>query len=132
MDSKEIMIGDWLLWDNTLPCIVTTVSCDYIETTKCGITLAESHFLQGVPLTPKILEKNGFTVFLDFKDLVYYESDDKRIKATNSEGMKNTPNAWSIHIDTKDMSTMAYGEVTYVHEFQHLLRLCGIDKEVEI
>lgn len=130
MKAIELMIGDWILCSDNIQRQVR-----YLQVRPSVIGIGGSSYdedeIQPIPLTPEILEKNGFEVF-DFKDLVYYESDDKRIKATNSEGMKNTFNEWYIHVDTKDMRTMAYGEVTYVHEFQHLLRLCGIDKEITL
>ena len=115
MKAEELMIGDWVLWDNTLPCIVTTIGCDYIETTKCGITLAESHLLQGVPLTREILEKNGFKGCTngdwtnDNIDFILYRRKDGifRIQNTNIT-------------------------LPYVSSFQHALRLCGIDKDIEI
>lgn len=112
MDSKEIMIGDWLLWDNTLPCIVTTIGCDYIETTKCGITLAESHLLQGVPLTFEILWKN----FPDIEDGVIWSE-------TSDDNLFNIRVEYDKYIE---------GIFNYVHELQHALKLCGINKEIKV
>ena len=150
MKPEELMIGDWVNFlvdvvggdtengpqiEEYEPMQIISISAwnnNDGEAESAEGVICDIEQLKPIPLTVEILNKNGFTVFLDFKDLVYYESDDKRIKATNSEGMKNTPNEWSIHIDTKDMSTMAYGEVTYVHELQHLLKLCGITKDIKI
>ena len=116
MTREELMIGDWLLWDNTIPCIVTTIGCDYIETTKCGITLAESHLLQGVPLTAEILEQNGFErVNGEYQDVFYiYDGIELLID-----------NVYTLFGQCKM-------PIKYVHELQHALRLCGINKEIEI
>ena len=39
-------------------------------------------------------------------------------------------NKWHVHIYTVEMRTMCTSEITYVHELQHLLKLCKIEKEI--
>ena len=127
MKPEELMIGDWLLWDNTLPCIVTTIGCDYIETTKCGITLAESHLLQGVPLTPEILEQNGF-VKQAYDGWLIIENNGRgtiEYRTDYFDGMLR------INYTKKPFSKISI-KLKYVHELQHALRLCGIDKTIEV
>lgn len=149
MDVKELMIGDWVNFlvdvvggdtendpqiEEYEPMKINTVASWGVDgeiTSEVG-AICSPEQLKPIPLTVEILNKNGFTTLIDVGDLTYYESADKRIKATNCEGMKNTGNEWSIHIDTEDMCTMGYCEVTYVHELQHLLKLCGITKDIKI
>lgn len=126
MRQEELMIGDWLLWDNILPCQVTAIGCDYLETTKCGITLAESHLLQGVPLTAKILEKNGLNIDKykgGFSPAYFKEDENCDVEIE----MQNEKIAWSINCGEYWIKRL-----NYVHELQHALRLCGINKEIKL
>ena len=134
------MVGDWVsLFQGNPDLSSCNVQVSYIgEYGEVGIegceeyTSANCNLIFPIRLTLEILEKNGFKLAIEHKDIVIYESSDKRIKASNSECWKNTNKVWYIHIDTEDMRSMGYCEITYVHEFQHLLRLCGINKKIEI
>ena len=90
--------------------------------------------LQPIPLTPEILVKNGFRAYPNrrgYNNTTTYLSDDWRIEFKD-DTLTNSFNKWSVHVDTEDMRTMGYFEITYVHELQHALRLCRIDKEIEL
>ena len=132
MKPEELMIGDWFLWKGK-PVQVASVSGVKYSFGHIDITLAhcndkkllETHdikSIQPIPLTPEILEKNGFfrlgnqyntwcmrgfNFSLDFIDgaFGYYE-----------QGKPHNPT-----FVTK-----------YVHELQHVLKLCGIDKTIEL
>lgn len=121
MDVRDLNILDWVLWDTT-PCQVTAIGCDYIETTKCGITLAESHLLNPIPVTPEILEKNGWSK--DLYDNESYDNDDFE-QLSLWEGADG--NAWWWHVGIELVVPL-----NFVHELQHVFRLCGIDKEIVI
>ena len=125
MDVRDLNILDWVLWDNT-PCQVAAIGCDYIETTKCGITLAESHLLKPIPLTPEILEKNGLEIDKykgGFFPACFKEDENYDVEIE----MKGEEIAWSINCGEYWIKRL-----NYVHELQHALRLCGINKEIEI
>lgn len=127
------MIGDWLLWDKTLPCIVTTIGCDYIETTKCGITLAESHLLRPIPLTTEILEKNGFVKYNEVSDTPPYDKDEEGNMYYSFKGEHKFWGWWQPNnVYLIPVNAMIDLEIKYVHELQHALRLCGINKEITI
>lgn len=64
-----------------------------------------------IPLTPEILEKNGWFPLDEYR----YEGDIALAKGRDYFRLKNT----TICINS-------------VHELQHALRLCGINKEVEL
>ena len=66
--------------------------------------------LDPIPLTPDIFEKNGFK---DIDKEEHCEGYD--IYWTNGDG-------YSINVQDLHLH--------YVHELQHALRLCGIDKEI--
>ena len=115
----EIMVGDWLyITDHPMR--------------KEAKQVKPEHFLRSlvtfepIPLTKEILEKNGFE--LD-DDCEYFGVDDRVMLRDNPEYM-NTNNAWDVHIDTTDYRTIGNLELTYVHEFQHFLKSCKINKKI--
>ena len=55
--------------------------------------------------------------------------DDRVMLRDNPEYM-NTNNTWDVHIDTPDYRTIGNLELSYVHEFQHFLKSCKINKKI--
>ena len=78
--------------------------------------------VEPIPLTPEILKKNGFNLHDDMytNDVMTLHDDKKFIK---------TKNAWSVGVHTNGCHRIALCELTYLHELQHLLKLCNIDFE---
>lgn len=78
-----------------------------------------------IPITPKILEKNGFSqartnghifIFQEKSgEVIYYEYGPK----------------CGLTIDNQ-LATIQDLKIKYVHELQHCLKLCGIDKTIEL
>lgn len=158
MEAKDLMIGD-LVRVNRDVCIkndtivrvcgidatnrlvekglegsATCVPVDDIDFYSGGIWVK---YLSPIPLTPEILEKNGFE-----NDFYEDESVADYVKVRN-EGysLHSTAHEWDLaliswcngHVDVvTDFSGEYRGEIEYVHELQHALRLCGIDKEIVI
>lgn len=97
------------------PSQVTVIFCDgQLETTKSECTGIE--LIEPVPLTPEILEKNGF------KNMGFFG----KCEVENWKILCDTKNVAIIHKEHTDIDI----PIEYVHELQHALRLCGIDKEI--
>ena len=91
----------------------------------------------GIPITAEILEKNGFEN--DF----YEEESIADYHAIRLEGYSLKHNigeidgyliTWcngGINVTT-DFHGCVQKDVSYIHELQHALRLCGIEKEIEL
>lgn len=100
----------------------------------------------GIPLTPEILEKNGF-------DWGYTASEEEFCSATGcgypeekgwcfDEGageikiiFPNDTDGGLIRLDDQCVDRhleILFLKPIYVHELQHALRLCGIEKEIEL
>lgn len=80
--------------------------------------------IEPIPLTSEILEKN-FKEFLPGINLMY-ELGGPYV-ASDEEGQ------WVLGLISKEQSKRyPLVKITYVHELQHALRLCGIDKEIAI
>lgn len=124
MEEKDLMIGDWVMYN---PNVFIE---DEYETAKEwfptqinngeDIDLAIEGCYAPIPLTPEILEKNGFTKDLDLDNVHYWFTlIDEHIRFSILH-VRNVFQ-WLGPLDFK-----------YVHELQHALRLCGIKKEIEL
>lgn len=109
------MLGDWV----QTPDCVTRVESIGPHSVLCeGIVrwLAQIE-IQPVPLTPEILLKNGFDIAFHHAEIrygLYWDINTKELYT--NEGYEN--------------ATIC--KIRYVHELQHALRLCGIEKEIEL
>ena len=117
MKCKELMVGD-LVSHNEVPIQIIFVGNGYAnyEDEEGGPCQLDDKYYppEPIPLTPEILEKNGW------KETEYcYEYRD----------YKNT-----IQCCLPDMRGRINGieiehfKCEYVHQYQHLLRLCGLDE----
>ena len=154
MKAKEFMIGDWVIFhdsgyasDNTIwredrICQIDGIDGDvrvkWIEEdgTKEDWPHVSTTDLSPIPLTKEILEKNGFvpkfsdsclTEYLIYKDIVdglhemymrivYFNTEEKEHKLECFDCRTGGCQIW----------------VKHVHQLQHALRLCEIEKEIVI
>ena len=130
MKAKELMTGDWVcLEDDPKPRQV-----DFIRTGEVGLywnKIVTPPYIKPIPITPEILEKNGFKgdgyaiLILDeqtYLDYYYYEHRLRKHWCGVDE--------WENHSKVNDITFKC--NCYYVHELQHALRLCGIEKEIEL
>ncbi len=140
MNAKDLMLGDFVQFDKDV-CIVEEVRVDgtvVLVSLNTDLTSIDGDQvsideISPIELTAEILDRN----YYQYKEYangkhIEYVSPDKRIILTDDEMAINTHNKWSVHVDTEDMRTMGYFEITYVHELQHCLRFCNIEKEIEL
>ena len=119
MRANELMIGDWVKSRGKIEQ-VTSVYDGYI----CTDSFEDSHdyYFDPIPLTPEILEKNGFEkktfygIYDDYFDLDIREYSDGLYIVTYHSCEFNIPDQ-TIHL-------------SWVHELQNFMRHCGIDKEI--
>ena len=78
--------------------------------------------MEPIPLTPEILEKNGFQA--DGYEILVFETDEYHF--TLQKGVDGINNWWW------DMFCSPVIPINYVHELQHALKLCKIEKEIEL
>lgn len=135
MKANELMIGDWVLYDRE-PYQIRRLGI-YGENRDgesypavCvgkpkGIGLViERNEIKPIPLTPEILEKNGF----------YYENNVGHIlEHYNYEIIYDVWKHELRILENREqiLKIKAFDEMC-VHELQHALKLCGINKEIEL
>ena len=128
MKANELMVGDWLKHANGKYYRVTRIDIlgDYNSIHyACGFPhLWEyNNKFEPIPLTPDILKKNGF---VEWRDKCYRWEYAEGIYI-NADFTAEEP--WA-HISNRCYS--ATPVCRYVHELQHALRLCEIDKTIEL
>lgn len=124
LSEKDLMIGDWVMYDPNV-----FVEDEYEPTKEYYPTIIEDgedidSAVEGcyypIPLTPEILEKNGFTKDLDADGIHYrFTLIDEHTK-------------FSILYVRSVFQWLGPLDFKYVHELQHALRLCGINKTFEL
>lgn len=145
MKAEELMIGDWVkLKDAQLGYIKfngPTVKIEYIvppnvyvRNYKGLLEDVKDEYLLPIPLTPEILEKNGWKPYIPENHLetVYTCQDISKAVADELYALwpyQDGSFYLLLRVDGKDMVRK---DVHYVHQLQHALRLCEIKKEIEL
>lgn len=115
MKAEELMIGDWV----------------YIKdhpTIAQPMQVKKEHFVRSlvefepIPITSEILEKNGWK-----EDGFYYRSEEFNGHIQLGKLFEHA----SIVTQDCRINLPPY-RMKYVHEFQHALKMCGIEKEISV
>ena len=121
LKSTDLMIGDWLMHANGTPMQVTKITTEHFTCAENGGANCweYNNKFKPIPLTPEILEKNGLAN--DYYGSYFKEDKHILLEISSSEdGIY-----WTINYNEYDVL-----KLKYVHQLQHALRLCGINKEI--
>jgi hypothetical protein len=138
MKANELMIGDWVRYPNGKGRILVLAQDGLYLEDKEGRCYACSYDkIRPIPITPEILEKNGWKHEFDKKP--YMVKYDLAVEGKNCWMM------WAIkehNLDIQrqdeklDMYNLKVQRVCmpcdFVHQLQHALRLCKIEKAIEL
>lgn len=134
MEAKELMVGDIVsLFDEDGYIIPTKIKEIRDETVIASIDSDDIYDeldyegIMPIPLTQEILENSGFG---------HHVTEEYSDSFDGTEGnlayvFNKTTDGYMSCIDITHSFTIT-GLIKYVHELQHILRLCGIDKEIVI
>lgn len=157
MRIKELSIGDWVVaklakWgydslEETEPMRIVCI--DNSEPKQAFADLIGAGMVKHsalvddllpIPLTPEILEKNGFVKITE--DMVWAEHISPKLAEIPTWGLKigKYPVPYLVakrrdnnHFKITTTNTELFKfNVGHVHKLQHVLRLAGIDKEIEL
>jgi hypothetical protein len=144
MDTKDLMVGDWVLHDGEPYQIrqlgiygVNRDGEDYpavcVGKPKGIGLIVERNEIAPIPLTVEILEKNGFVKYNEVSDTPPYDQDEEGNMYYSFKGEHKFWGWWQPNnVYFIPLNAMIDLEIKFVHELQHAIRLCGIDKEIEI
>lgn len=125
---RDLMVGDWITNESGLPTQIITVSgaCAYaIFGGDEGDPWVFDDYIYlptPIPLTPEILEKNGFVFDCGFWTIANPRYNNVIMVTYYSIG-DNVADTFLGH--------WAFNEnyaIDYVHQLQHALRLCGLNE----
>ena len=137
MEAKDLMIGDWVRRKSKIKSRVTELRSAprvYPVNTEHGEVNPRTE-LEPIPITGEVLEKNGFEktsdspVCSEYRLCVVDYCEDylfvKLRKRVDIVQVYYYPDMSSTKIEytKKEMS---------VHEIQHAMRMCGIEKEIAL
>lgn len=129
MKANELMIDDWVKCVDSTHTISMFAQVDAIEEGHNCILVKRDisnwfldiKYLEPIPLTNKILEKNGFVKVDGAYQDVFYCCDGLDLL------IDDRLEPWGYTL---------YGvfelQIKYLHELQHALRLGGINKEIKL
>lgn len=142
MKPEELMIGDIVTFkdcqNDKKPVIIKIWSINqdgesfaFIDDDESVDEIVIDDEIVGLPLTPEILEKNGFSG----KMYTICEIDENR--KLQFYYHEHRLKLYWVGVDEYNNSSVVTDEIfrchcMYVHELQHSLKLCGIEKTIEL
>ena len=121
MKANELMIGDWVSYKDKMPCIITAICKDtaVVDNDTSQDWRIDYDKLTPIFLTADILERNFVK-----------NGTNRYVVYGGNSYIKDMTNFFELHINFVDFKLEQ--QIFYVHKLQHALKLCGIDKEIEL
>ena len=147
MKASELMIGDYVTFKESIECDNIPMKVKIValcfqyrgeedealvqidDDNACDIINIDNEVV-GYPLTPEILEKNGFENIGD--DTYQLEEKPCWFWVDFFNHQYGCEYDTSTHEYEDDEHRLKLYGIPSVHELQHALRLCGIEKEIEL
>lgn len=139
MKANELMIGDWVniyvfpndepKGDALFPARINAILSDSEDVEcrfslngegKVGYASRPAGTCLPIPLTPEILEKNGF----ECRGAWCLPGEDM--------GLRQDGDTWAVLSHYGMYTSIPFCRISYIHQLQHALRLCGIEKEITL
>lgn len=122
---SDLSEGDWVRYKGK-ECTIASIYMAaegyprMVALTHQGISceLAYIDYLEPIPITPEILDANGWQRSEEDEYMEYYGDPTSAIALTKG--------TCHYRLETPEVSAVCY----FVHQLQHTLRLAGVDKEI--
>ena len=146
MKKEDLMIGDWVIRRGVpeepmrLYDMKTSAGLVYLDQDGRGVT-EKFENIEPILLTHEIMEKNGFTKYDVGHNVIGWSimDDDNLYSAIpftltdNDFDTEQGEYKWGpVEDDREESFVREIGRINYVHELQHALKLCGIEKEITL
>ena len=137
MKPEDLMLGDWVSYsEHTIEQLMSFMASSirgrksfeipkYLKVTKT--MFRTSYQFEPILITDDILSKNGFTLRLDEWYLEDFDGYKNHVWIYPSY-LSDDDDMLLVDMSNDDNSIMI--EIKYVHELQHALKLCKIEKEI--
>ena len=142
MNVEELMLGDWVYgYDGEWkPICVKQIMGFHPSIVAVHTYGYQPDQIKPIPITPEILEKNGFVMAERDGVAVRYSFATDLHKPTQTaiqfafyDGGVSADTlfkCWTSPKDCDGINDLHICDLKFVHEMQHALRLCGIEKEI--
>lgn len=130
MKTNELMIGDYIRNKRTkdIVCVFEIDDDRNVINNEPDGYYSEKNIyiddIEPIPITPEILEKNGWK-YNNYNNETEYDEE----YYVNEDG-------FDIHINCEKFEVRCIDSINiqlkYLHELQHALKLCGIEKTIEL
>lgn len=133
MKPTELQIGNWVLIDNTPRQVVQLTKSKvgyHTEPRECRIHYAGYADVKPIPITAEILEKNEFKYSSSIRMWLYGVGNKYGI-GVGLWGDCGVP-VKCYKQGENYMREMRLPYMPFIHQLQQSIRLCGIDKQIEI
>lgn len=129
IDCKELSVGDWVYCAEFDKQVIDRVECVeknrvYLEHAKLYTPI---NYIKPIPLTEEILKKNGF----EKKRYNSFVLENRYLLVVNVIGGHFRSFYYSEE-SVFNIDGIMKISLWYVHQLQHFLRHCGIEKEIEL
>ena len=138
MKATDLMIGDWVRIKGHLDYdkvreIAKDENMQWYISFACSATLFRAYEFEPIPLTPEILEKNGWNldpVLQCYTSTPLWLYGEGSINLLLQFPTKQFAGSLKIIDNQKirNLSDFTWKDRLYIHELQHALRLCGFNK----
>ena len=139
--AEHLQIGDYVKYTNPSYIQVASITKKkigyHIEPNESRMHYVRLCEVEPIPHTTEILEKNGIVLTDDYND----EGDNHPVfkRWMYSEGrmyISIVPDVYQMEVYNGNIArTINFytdADTIFVHQLQHVLRLCGIEKEIEL
>lgn len=127
---SDLSAGDWVQDGNGIIAKVRGIenwSDGYIlnvQTVSGSICTLSVTGALPIPIKAEVLEKNGFE--RSTSQFIVYHSDKVWISYDKPS------ETWSVTMYINDFTSNLHANILHIHQFQHALRLAGVDKEINL
>lgn len=127
---SDLSVGDWVCYDRGTDAV--QIMGIYVRNNQECVVMSDSYYPDGVigfvehikpiPITPEILEKNGFEVYDDTARL--------KLDRPYALWLFKVQEGWDLHLPSREQHINL--RIEHIHQLQHALRVAGVEKEIEV
>lgn len=131
---SDLSVGDWIAY-NGKKYRIKEISSPYASVTLWGNNEQRDEsivLIEPIPLTPEILEKNGFERGEYSEIRVYNEWEIGEWTDPPYVSVRLDIDRQVIRVTNRGRDMFIADKEVYVHQLQHALRLAGVEKEIEV
>ena len=144
MKAPELMIGDWVIYKDPTDGSKRPVRLKSINANSCcGIEgkslLSLTDDFEPILITPEFLEKNGFEKLMDTSEETAKRLGLKpkftgfwMLEIGDFDSVTYNPEKHLLRIKRMMGYTSDFDNLVHVHQLQHALLLCNIEKDIEL